>query len=234
MKGSFVSKAVSLVIACTLAFGIAGCSDRNESSDVTGSATIGSTTPGDGPLGIDPSSLYDDTLEDDVLKEFPDDKFGTKAGIEQSLKTYEELNNIQAFWSPRNSAEDMKYLEPFKDEFLDTAYGEMELQVKDFGQINSLFVLSGEGVLIETKDNGETQEYTVSQNDPPSNSFSVSSIRLSQDKTSVVITGVRSWKYFTEGPTFTGTNDFTLEITPVDEKWKISSMEWSNLASQVK
>lgn len=233
MKSSSVGKVVSVALACTLAFGMAGCSEEKKETDVTGSASIGSTAPGDGPLGIETSSLYDDTMDEGVLKEFSDEKYGTKAGIEEALKTYEELNSISEFWSPRDSSQDMKHLEPFEDRFLDTAYGELELQVKDYGQINALFVLSGEGVLIDTKENGETVEYTVSKENPPSNTFSVSSIRLSEDKTSVVISGVRTWKYFTDGPTFTGTNDFSMEITPVDGEWKISSMDWSNLSSRV-
>lgn len=234
MKGSAVSKAVSIGLACTLILGVSGCSQDDTGNEVVGSATISSTTAGDGPLGIETSSLYDDTLEGDVLKTFPDEEYDTKKGIESTLSTYEDLHNISEFWSPRDSTKDMTLMEPFKDKFLDTAYGEMELQVKDYGQINSLFVLSGEGVLLDTKENGDTVEYKVSEEKPPSNSFAISSIRLSEDKTSVVIIGVRTWEYFTDGPTFAGTNDFGMEITPVDGDWKISSMDWSNLSSQVK
>lgn len=234
MQGFSLSKVVPLTLALTLALGVAGCSADDKGDEVTGSASIGSTTPGEGPLGIDPSSLYDETLDEDVLKEFPDKKYNTKAGIEEALQTYEDLNKISEFWSPRDASKDMTHLDPFKDKFLDTAYGEMELQVKDYGQLNSLFVLSGEGVLLETKENGETSEHKVSKDNPPSNTFSISSIRLSEDKSSVVLSGVRTWKYFTDGPTFLGTNDFTLELTPLEDDWKISSMEWSNLSSQVK
>ncbi|MBC9703634.1 MAG: hypothetical protein H9W81_01160 [Enterococcus sp.] len=231
MKGFSLNKAVSLTLALTLAFGVAGCSSEDTNKNA---GNVNSTVSGDGPLGIDTDSIYDETLDKAVLKEFPDDKFNTKTGIEQTLQTYEDLNNIPEFWSPRDTSEDMKYLEPYKDKFLDTAYGEMELQVKDYGQLNALFILSGEGVLLETKDNGETIEHKVSQDNPPSNEFSISSIHLNEDKSSIVLDGIREWEYFTAGPTFVGSNDFSIDITPVDGSWKISSMEWSNLKSEVK
>lgn len=226
-----VSASLALMLAATL--GVAGCSSSAEEQTAGGSASIGSTNPGDGPLGIETDSLYDDTISEDVFKVFPDEKYNTKTGIEGALQTYEDLNSIAEFWSPRETTNDMKLMSDYQDRFLPATYEKIAQDVKDYGQMNAFFALNGSGRLLETTPEGEIKEHSLSTDKDPLNEFSVSSIDLNEDQNFIVINGVRTWKYFTEGPTFAGTNDFMISIAlDESEEWRISDMGWSNLTSR--